>query len=296
MGRDKGFLVPPLNALKAFNCAAKYENYSKAAEELHVTSTAISHQISNLEEWFGVELFKKQGRSVTLTQTGRNLRYRTEHVFNELTDIAADFKVRGRKSTLVVGCIPSIATRWLVPNLKSFTKLYPDVEVQVLYADMRDKLGGSVYDVLITYIDQDSDDVVEIPFISRSTYAVCSPKFLEKYGPFNEPKDLLRAEVIHDENKDGWTEWFKRAGVTVDGDLPGNTYADFNLLVISAIAGHGVALCPIDAFREEVKRGDLVTIFDIASNTEKSYNICKRKNSSKSVMSFVEWFIKVCQT
>ncbi|ALR17462.1 MULTISPECIES: LysR substrate-binding domain-containing protein [Vibrio] len=295
MSKNKGFLVPPLNALKAFNCAAKYENFSKAAEELHVTSTAISHQISNLEEWFGVELFKKKGRSVMLTQTGHELKHRTGRVFDELADIATDFKVRGRKSSLVVGCIPSIATRWLVPNLKSFTKLYPDVEVQVLYVDMRDQLAGSTYDVLITYIEQESDDVIEIPFISRNTYAVCSPKFLEEYGPFDEPKDLLRSEVIHDENKDGWTEWFKLAGVDVEGGLPGNTYADFNLLVISAIAGHGVALCPIDAFREEIKRGDLVTLFDIASNTDKFYNICKRKDASKDVMSFVEWFVDVCK-
>lgn len=295
MSKNKGFLVPPLNALKAFNCAAKYENFSKAAEELHVTSTAISHQISNLEEWFGVELFKKKGRSVTLTQTGHELKHRTKRVFDELADIATDFKVRGRKSSLVVGCIPSIATRWLVPNLKSFTKLYPEVEVQVLYVDMRDQLAGSTYDVLITYIGQESDDVIEIPFISRNTYAVCSPKFLEEYGPFDDPADILRSEVIHDENKDGWTEWFKLAGVTVEGDLPGHTYADFNLLVISAIAGHGVALCPIDAFREEINRGDLVTLFDVASNTDKFYNICKRKDSSKDVMSFVDWFIDVCK-
>jgi LysR family glycine cleavage system transcriptional activator len=286
--------MPPLNALRTFNVAAQCESFSTAARRLNVTHTAVSHQIAKLEDWLGTDLFRKEGRAVRLTQTGIALKLRTSHVFDELLDIGRDFQVHGRRDSLIVGCIPSIATRWLVPNLRDFTSGHPDLDVQVLYADMRDQLMESIYDVLITYIPQKSQDVVEIPMIPRKTHAVCSQNFLDRYGPFDRPEDLLQTDLLHDETRDGWREWFEAAGITLHEPMKGTMFQDFNLLVISAIAGHGAALCPIEAFRDEIRRGDLIRLFPIATNSDKYYNLYTRKRAPKSVAVFAQWFRDVC--
>ena len=288
-------MVPPLNALRAFDAAARHESFSMAAEELGVTHTAISHQIRKLEDWSGTKLFRREGRSVRLTSTGRALLGRTEGLFVELSAIGRQFRIHDRKDTLVVGCIPSIATHWLVPNLHDFSRENPELELQVMYAGMNDQLMESTYDALITYIDQTTEDVVGTPVLSRKSFPACSPEYLRKSGPFETPDAMLSADLLHDETKDSWAEWFRKAGAHAPGHLAGPVYQDFNLLVVSAIAGHGLALCPVDAFRNELARGDLVVVSDIAINEDKHYRIFTRKAPGTAVTTFATWFQETCE-
>lgn len=283
----------PLNALKTFDTAARYENFSRAADELHVTHTAVSHQIRKLEEWLGTELFLRVGRKVKLSPTGVMLRNRTNPIFDEILNIERMFQVRDRRKSLIVGCVPSIATRWLVPNLQAFSKMHPDIELQVLYAGHDDQLTSSIYDVLISFNAQLAGDLKRTNLISRMTRPVCSRHYLEAAGCPETPADLLGHTLLHDDTKDGWKSWFLNAGVTVERALDGTVFQDFNLLAVSAIAGHGVALCPVDVFRYEIERGDLIELFDTATRMEEYYALWTRQQCGPPAKAFANWFCDV---
>ena len=287
--------LPPLNALRAFEAAARHHSFSRAGDELCVTHAAISHQIKLLEAWFGCSLFHREGRGVRLTRVGQALSVRTTSVFEELAEVSLLHRVAERRQSLAVGCIPSIASRWLVPRLADFFRQHPEIDMQVLYASPHERLMQGEYDVLITLGEDASKGVRNERLFSRVNKPVCSPYYLERKGSLNSPELIAGADLLHDESKDAWREWFAEAGGEVPGLLSGPVFEDFNLLATSVIAGHGVALCPIDVFREELDRGDLTVLSDIATNTEKSYFVITQRSPSRAVEKFVEWFFASIQ-
>lgn len=282
--------MPPLTSLRAFEATARHLSFSAAGDELFVTHAAISHHVKRLEDWFATELFLRKGRSIELTRSGETL---FRHLSPALADIAktcARVKALGGKETLTVGCIPSIASRWLVPNLQLFTNSNPDVDVRVLYASANQKFSQSGMDVLVTLGTENTSGVESQRLFSRLTKPVCSPKFLSEHGPFNGPEDLASARLLHDESRNGWRDWFATAHVGWQGGDNWPVYQDFNLLVTAAIAGHGVALCPVDTFRNEIASGDLVVLSDIATNEDSYYFGTFSENPRNTVIKFVDWF------
>ena len=154
----------PLNAVRAFEAAARHLSFSAAGEELHVTHPAISHQIRRLEEWLGVSLFHRDARKVRLTEAGVILQASASGALAELGATCRRIRRNAAVETLSVGCIPSIASRWLVPRLSDFTARHPGVGMRVAYAKADERLGDGQNDVLITlgavqrgieYADQD---------------------------------------------------------------------------------------------------------------------------------------------
>ncbi|MEW2915121.1 LysR substrate-binding domain-containing protein [Leisingera sp. JC11] len=282
--------LPPLSALKSFEAAARLLSFSKAGDELFVTHAAISHQIRKLEEWFGAKLFVRRGRSVKLTPAGEMLFRQISPALAEITEACSRVKALGGKDTLSVGCIPSIASRWLVPNLNAFTANHPDMEVKVLYATADEKLADGDLDVLITTGAERVPGVTSAKLFSRVTKPVCSPAFADAYCPLDTPAQIAAAPLLHDENREGWRQWFQTAGVPWMAEDSGVVYQDFNLLATAVIAGHGVALCPVEVFRMEVARGDLIVLSDIAANANAAYFASYHEKAKAAVTDFVQWF------
>ncbi|MCX7278287.1 MAG: LysR substrate-binding domain-containing protein [Burkholderiales bacterium] len=284
-----------LGAVRAFEAAARHQSMSRAGDELFVTHAAVSHQVRNLEEWIGVPLFRRQGRGVQLTTAGEQLFVRVSPLLSGIADACKTVKAASKGASLTVGCIPSVASRWLVPNLDRFSSEFPDVEIRVAYAHADEKLASSNLDVLITYGEDPSKEVITEPLFSRINKPVCSPHFMTKHGPFRSPEQLIASELLHDASRDGWREWAGAAGLTLNKELAGTTYQDFNLLATAIIAGHGIGLCPVNVFSEEIRRGDLIVASDIATNGDKGYVVMTRRNRPKTVTNFVHWFVATTQ-
>jgi len=288
--------LPSLSALRAFEAAARHLSMSLAGDELHVTHAAISHQVSNLEEWMGVPLFHRAGRRINLTHPGRLLAVNLNASFESIAEICARVKAMSGGRTLNVGCIPSIASRWLVPNLDKFSALHPGVNIRVVYAKADEKLTDSDLDILITYGEDGSSGVLSVQLFSRINTPVCNPHFLRQFGPFDRPEQIASAPLLHDETTLGWKTWLKLAGVADKGVVAGTVYQDFNLLATAVIAGHGIALCPINVFSAEIRHKDLVILSEISINDDKGYMIMTRKDRPEIARDFVHWFVTTCHS
>lgn len=282
--------LPPLTALRVFEAAARHLSFSKAGDELFVTHAAVSHQIRNLEDWFDTGLFVRRGRGVELTSSGEMLFRHVSPALAGIAETCSRVKALGGKETLTVGCIPSIASRWLVPNLNLFTSNHPELEVRVVYASANQRLSDSNLDVLINLGNVEGGGVKSNRLLSRISKPVCSPAFLREHGPFDNPARIAEVPLLHDENREGWYQWFLEAGVNWPANESWPVYQDFNLLVTAAIAGHGVALCPVDAYRFEIQRGDLIVLSDIAVDRDAAYFVSYRQTAGPSTTDFVDWF------
>lgn len=286
--------LPPMNALRAFEAVARLGSVSRAGDELHVTHSAVSHQIRVLEEWIGTPLLHRNARGIALTAEGRALGNVLTPSFLAIAEQAGSLRRRRSKAAITVGCIPSIAARWLVPNLASFTEAYPDMELSVQYAAASQKLSLGDLDVLITLGRDETPGVRNMPIFSRANRPVASPAYLARVGPLTEPAAIARADLLHDETKTAWEDWFRTAGVAAPLPLSGGVFQDFNLLATAVIAGHGVALCPTEVFRAELRRGDLVIVSDISTLLDEYYYIISRVGQLESVEALVEWFLSIC--
>ena len=280
----------PLNAIRAFEAAARHLSFSAAGEELHVTHPAISHQIRRLEEWLGVELFHRGARKVRLTETGLVLLASAGAALAELDAVCRRIRKSAGTQSLSVGCIPSIASRWLVPRLSDFTARHPDIAIRVAYAKADDRLDDDDNDILITLGADPSPHVTSLKLFSRISRPACSPHYLARKGQLGTPEEIAAADLLHDETPQGWRDWFSRAGIEGGGVGNGPVFADFNILATAVIAGHGVALCPVEVFREELRRGDLVVVSDISTDIDKGYFLTMPAQASPAEIRFADWF------
>lgn len=280
----------PLNAIRAFEATARHLSFSAAGEELHVTHPAISHQIRRLEEWLGVALFHRDARKVRLTEAGLALQATAGGALTELDAACRRIRRSAGAQSLSVGCIPSIASRWLVPRLSDFTARHPEIAIRVAYAKAEDRLADDDNDVLITLGADPSAHVTSLKLFSRISRPACSPHYLARKGGLDTPSRIATADLLHDETRQGWQEWFAKAGIrkTDIGNSP--VFADFNILATAVIAGHGVALCPIEVFREELRRGDLIVVSDISTDDDKGYFLTMSAQPSAAEITFADWF------
>ena len=285
--------LPPLNTLQAFEAAARLSNLSRAGNELNVTHAAISSQIKRLETWFGRQLFQRSGRGVTLTPVGQAFYGTVKNALAAIADTSQELKRSRDKKAVSVACLPSIATRWLVPYLADFTRKYPDIALQVSYAKALEEFDAERYDVLITHLPLASAQLSNTKLFSRINKPVASPHYIEKN------RSLLNGafdgvQLLHDETIQAWNDWFVRAELAPTNLTHGPIYQDFNLLATAVIAGHGVALCPVEVFRREISAGDLIILSHVATLEDQGYYVVSARVPSHSVAMFTRWFVAAC--
>ena len=288
---DTPVILPPLNTLQAFEAAARHSSLSRAGEELNITHAAVSGQIKRLEAWLGRRLFERSGRGVTLTPAGEELRKTVNAALAAISVTSQGLRKRKDKKSLAVACLPSIATRWLVPELPDFAAKHPDITIQVSYARAMEDFDPERYDVLITHQHIASETLSSIKLFSRINKPVASPAYLQK-SKIGE--HLEGAKLLHDETMTAWDDWFAKAGHTPGNLTHGAVYQDFNLLATAVIAGHGVALCPIEVFRREIADGDLVILSNVATLEDHGYYLVSDAHSTKLVTTFTKWFVDAC--
>ncbi|EUC20812.1 LysR substrate-binding domain-containing protein [Paraburkholderia hospita] len=284
-------ILPPLNTLQAFEAAARYSSLSKAGEELNITHAAISGQMKRLEDWMGRKLFERSGRGVVLTPAGEELHKTVAASLSAISLTSQALRRRKDKKSLTVACVPSIATRWLIPALPDFAKAHPDIEIHVSYATAFQDFDPERHDVLINNQNVASEALCCVKLFSRINKPVASPIYLERTGV---DERLDGAHLLHDETPAAWEEWFAKAGFRPQGMTRGPIYQDFNLLSTAVIAGHGIALCPIEVFRREISQGDLVIMSDVATFDDQGYYLISDNHSNRLVATFSQWLLDAC--
>ncbi|MET4683604.1 transcriptional regulator GcvA [Brevundimonas faecalis] len=289
--------IPPLNALKAFEAAARRLNITRAAEELSVTPGAISQQIRILEEHAGAPLFHREGRQIALTDLGAEL-YPLLHDGFDYLKRAGDLLYRpDRRHALAVSAPPSFAAKWLAPRMARFAAAHPEVELW-MSADMRlVDVGGGRVDVAVRYGRGDYSGVRSERLLSADVIPVCSPALTIGPDALKRPADLARHVLIHlrpselEEPRPDWAEWLQTRGLD-DVDAASGPRFDQTALAIEAAAhGQGVALAPYAFVADDLASGRLVSPFaDGALATDLAYHVLTRRSGvSEPARAFVRW-------
>ena len=287
--------LPPLNALRAFEAAARHESFSAAAEELHVTHGAISHQVKALEGWLGIPLFQRRTRAVRLTEAGIAYLPVIEGAFNQIHGITATL-VRARgDAPLHVTTTPAFAVRWLAPRLGRLWRQHPDLDLRLHeVAWMTDvDLGATGTDLVVRIGAQSRAGLESVPLMSGNVTPMCSPRLLGDGPVLTRPEDLLNYRLLHSYSYDPWQDWFARSGISSADVAHGPIFDDTNLAYSAALAGQGVGLLHTALTVDETAAGQLVQPFDTGPRDDMGYYVVYPAASSNEprVARFRDWLI-----
>lgn len=263
-------MLPSLQALRAFDAAARFSSFRKAADSLRVTPTAISHHIRGLEDHLGVQLFLREGRKVVLTDDGRRLAETTDRAFGILTETVHNLKRTNRK-VVRVAAGPIFTARWLMPRISEFWEDNLGIDLEVVPTWRPGSLEHSEVDIAIqwqrfTEAPQDANKVLELTPI-----AIASPAFLDRYGPIDEPARLLDVPILHQRNHWGWLDWFASMGVQHSGQLRGAVFEDANVLLRGAAEGQGAIVGWLPLIEQDLREGRVVQLFDECIKSTHAY-------------------------
>ena len=293
---DQRRRLPPLNALRAFEAAARHLNFSRAADELSVTPGAVSQQIQNLEDYVGVALFKRTPKGLLLTDPAQIALPALREAFDRLVEAASMLTaaVDGRRLTVTVA--PSFAAKWLVPRLGRFEALHPQVDVWISAGmELIDFNSGEV-DLAIRYGTGRYPGLEVTRLMQETVIAVTSPELMQRQ-PLNELGDLADHVLLHDGSPDAdescpdWTMWLAARGVKgVDGSR-GPRFNQSSLVIEAAIGGRGVALAKRALAQADLDAGRLVAPFQIATAVDFAYYLVhpKAKGRLPQVKAFIAW-------
>ncbi|MBL8516772.1 MAG: LysR family transcriptional regulator [Betaproteobacteria bacterium] len=279
--------IPPLPALRAFEAAARHMSFARAANELHVTAAAISHQVKQLEHWLGVPLFARTANGVSLTAAGRDYALRIQDVFERL--VATSRAVRDHRERVVVSIRAqfSVAAMWLVPRVVALNRQQSDIEIRVTAAEHRatGRLGA---DIAIYFQRAELPGHAQVQLLSRPFRAYAAPSFIGRLSRI-APADLVAQPLLHISIEDrgwpspGFDDWFEAAGVETRGLLPGLHFNLAHLAASACMQGAGVALLPEDLCVDAVRQGALVALPGPALPTPHPYFLMARNEVTEEV-------------
>lgn len=263
--------LPPLQSLKAFEAVARLGSHAKAADELRVTESAISHQIRALEDWLGIALFTRVKRHLVLNELGRAYGDVLTGAFVDIRRQTARIQKEAQHNIVNIGAIPSFASRCLVPRLDRFVAANPLIQLRILNFVHQQPFHLGDADFAVVYGDGFFGELQSIKLVDGALYPVCHRRYLARAGPIADARSLLRCQLLHDADPDYWHKWFRAFGLDYARRSPNYVFQDFNAMYAATLAGHGVALCPINLIRDDIDEGRLHQLFDIATNEDYGY-------------------------
>ncbi len=299
--KSKRRRLPSLHHLRAFEAAARHGSITLAAEELHVTQSAVSHQVKALETHLGVALFRRQGREIALTEAGKRYFPEIDAAFDRMAQATEDLGRGLQRPILTVNVTASMATRWLIPRLSSFCETHPDVDVHLATVEKVLDFNPQLFDVSIRCLDaaelaslrrrRDWDGVACEPFLDEALFVVCSPKLL-RATPLARPADLKHHTLLHSQSAPGaWAQWLSEAGLPRLKPRAELGFDKFHLALQAAARGLGVALGSLPLTAEELGNGSLLAPFPgILSQRKRYHCISPAKASDRpEVRAFRAW-------
>ncbi|QDD65719.1 LysR family transcriptional regulator [Herbaspirillum seropedicae] len=247
----------PLNALRAFEVSARHLSFTRAAEELSVTQTAVSMQVKNLEQRLGVALFRRLPRGLALTDEGLALLPVVAQSFGRIADMLAQFEDGRRREVLTVGVVGTFAVGWLMPRLRQFQQQHPFVDLRLLTNNNRVDLAGEGLDYAIRFGDGAWHGTQAERLFEAPLAPMCAPAIAAR---LRSPADLGAETLLRSYRSDEWGRWFAAAGAACP-PLRGFVFDSSLALAEAAAQEAGVALLPVLMFERELQQGRLVCPF-----------------------------------
>lgn len=285
-----------LNALRAFEVAARHKSLARAAEELAVTPAAIHHQVKLLEESLGVSLFIRSGNNLDLTQAATTVLPTLGGAFDLLSLATEQLKQHAAGGILSVATCPGFGQKWLIPRLSRFKNDFPHIDLRLSNIDQPPDLANSEIDLAVFYSNVetlDQDGVAIEPLLREEAYPVCSPEFQRRERLYREddlkPSQLLQDNQLLHARRLGWAMWLAADAPAPAGDV---LQLDSTVLAIeAAVAGNGVALAPHSLVQHDISANRLVRLFSRSLTVPGGYYLAHLDAVAEQpmVVGFREW-------
>jgi LysR family glycine cleavage system transcriptional activator len=287
--------LPPLESLRIFAVAARHLSFTKAAEELHLTQSAVSHRIKALEESLGVVLFNRLTRRLELTVAGRPFAHTIGRAINQIERGIGELnRTRGAR-VVTITMLPSVASRWLIPRLTRFRGLHPDVEVQVIADSRLRDLRAEGIDLALRFGRGPYPGYAVTALMPDRVFPVCSPRFAA--DRIETIDQLFKLPLLHDSTTEGdgsasdWRSWLDHLGRPDVGCSGGQRFSDASLLINAAVSGLGVALARASLVADYMVTGTLVCPLPLATPTAFTYFLLALPEAAAlpKIVQFREW-------
>jgi LysR family glycine cleavage system transcriptional activator len=271
--------LPPLNALRAFEAAARNESFTRAAEELCVTKGAVSHQIKALETTLGVKLFDRQHQRLIMTEAGREYLAVVRDALDRIAMGTDRLMQRQSSGVLTVSVSPDLAAKWLVPRLGRFAEAHPDIDLRVSATMEHVDFAREDVDLAVRHGDGSWTGLDAVRLCAERLFPVCSPKLVSGRNRISKAADLLKFPLLRLDDRTTWRRWIDAAGVT-DAVRHGPVLNRASMLIDAAIDGQGFALARTALAAWDIINGRLVRPVDISLRMPKTYWIVSPKATS----------------
>lgn len=287
--------LPPTATLRAFEVATRHATFTSAAEELHITQSAVSHQLKNLEEIWGLQLFQR-GKSLSLTPAGAALAPIVREFFLNLEATLSDLREQKGRVRLKVSTTYSFALKWLLPRLPSLSRQHPEILVTLETTDQAIHFSSAESDVAIRFGNGNYPALYAEFMFREQIFPVASPDLLRRFGAPHEPAELLRYPLLTRDGADlvpKWELWFQHVGVSISALKESVRFADTNMTIEAALLGQGIALARSGHVETEISDGSLVRLFDVPFPSPAAYYfVCpKGIESQPHIISFRNWLL-----
>src|SRR5258705_4580442 len=284
--------LPPLETLRVFEVACRHGSYSEAARELHVTHSAVSQRIRQLEEELGLTLFERQGNRMVLTSGGLGLQAGSKNAFSELSSALGSIKTHRTDAKITVSLLPVMAARWLVPRLPRFRARFPHINLHIKTGRSLANFKSDGVDIAIRCGTGDWKGLRAIKLLHEEFFPVCSPSLNDGRLP-KDPASMLSQPLLIDRNL-SWHAWFRSAGLKLNHDIVGTSFTDTNALMEAAVTGQGIALGRLSFTRSDILAGKLVPLsehsFHVSYCPHGAYPISSEANPA--LVAFRDWLIE----
>src|SRR5947208_6535281 len=285
--------LPPLNALRTFDAAARHQSFTRAAEELCVTQSAVSHQVKALESELGLQLFKRARNGLVITDAGRDYLAVVRDVFEQLELGTDRLLQRQRSGTITVSTSPDFAAKWLVSRLGRFAEAYPEIELKLAALMHRVDFAREDVDLAIRHGDGQWPELDAVNLCTEELFPVCSPSLMTSRGGLHDPEDVLRFPLLHLDDRHDWARWLEAAGSPGEGLLHGPILNHASMLIDAAIDGQGITLARTALSAADLISGRLVRPFQITLPLKNTYWIvCPKATSAlPKIIAFRDWLL-----
>ncbi|SDR68953.1 DNA-binding transcriptional regulator, LysR family [Halopseudomonas xinjiangensis] len=285
--------IPPTQALICFESSARHESFTKAAEELSLTQSAVCRQIANLEEFLDIQLFRRTRRGVKLTEAGQTY---SRRIASRLDAVERDtLSVMGNQgtATLELALVPTFGTQWLLPRLGSFLKTNPQITINLTNRTRPFLFADTEFDAAIYFGDGDWSGTEAHFLMKESPVPVCSADLIAPRTELSA-EEIARLPLLQQTTRPyAWRQWFGSLDMRVEHDLNGTRLELFSMLSQAAMHGMGVALIPPFLIRNELADGRLINPCAHSFDSDNAYYLVipERKAESAALLAFRDWLI-----
>jgi DNA-binding transcriptional LysR family regulator len=295
--KSRRYDLPPLDQLEAFEAAARHLSFTKAADELALTQSAVSRQIAAVEAHYGAPLFRRLHRALLLTEDGQTLQRAVADVLARLHEVGGELRREGRSKAVVVTTTPGFAGLWLIPRLPGFTADHPDVDVRISASYSLVKLSREGVDVAVRYQTEEAAGASAQRLFGEQFLPVCSPALMNAPAtPLAVPGDLRHHVLLHlesggDAHSPDWPMWLR---IMCIGELkPAGAlhFSQYDQLIQAAVAGQGVALGRLPLVAGLIAQRQLAAPFEGTLGSPRGYFLVQSDAGSRKpeVQAFVAW-------